>query len=491
VRSVGYVKLGNDDNIAVLTEEGLAGDFIDPDSGRVVLVGDVPAGHKIAVEGIPEDGKIIKYGHVIGYSTAPIGKGEWVHTSNVKSGLGVEWTPRWNGGKVDFHEEGADLSFMGYPRRDGRYGVRNDLWIIPTVGCINGLLQSEARRYPLPPWITDIKVLAHPYGCSQLGGDLDMTTKLLCGLAKNPNAAGVAVVGLGCENLTMDRLSGPLNARENVEFIVLQEERDDIEAVGGILDHLAEKAPRDRIEALLSELTIGVKCGGSDSFSSLTSNPLLGRVSDLLVASGGTVLATEIPEMFGAEDMITSRITERDVFDKFTTMIDWFKNYFVSYDQPVYENPSPGNKAGGITTLEEKSLGAVTKSGHGPVTDVLPYGTQSSRRGVNILFSPGNDLVSSTSLAAGGAQIVAFTTGRGTPFGTVVPTLKISSNTRLFENKRSWIDFDAGKVLGSGEWDRERDRLMKLILEIASGRKTKSEERSIAEIAIFKDGVIL
>jgi altronate hydrolase len=362
--------------------------------------------------------------------------------------------------------------------------------VIPAVGCINGELRALVREWPKPGWIDDVKVLEHPFGCSQLGGDLTMTADLLAGLARNPNAAGVLLAGLGCENLRLPMMLERLGGASHIRFLTLQ--TDGEEKVKPLLEELADAAPRKREPFPVSDLCVGVKCGGSDGYSGLTANPLVGRFSDRLAASGGTVLATEIPEMFGAEEEVAARIADKSEHDRFTSLIRWFRDYFVRHDQPIYENPAPGNREGGITTLEEKSLGAVEKSGSAPVTHILEYGQPVlPGGGVQITFAPGNDLVSCTALAASGAQIILFTTGRGTPFGTVVPCAKISTNSELAARHPGWIDFDAGSLLSGRTWEAETERLVRFVLSVAGGERVAHERKHSSEIAIFKDGVTL
>ena len=493
MRSLDALLLSDADNVMVLPEGGSAGSSIGP----LTLADDVLPGHKIARSAISSGDAVVKYGRAIGEATRNILPGEWVHEHNVKTRLGRDLNlPAWEPQDLPETFAGAGAGearyFMGYPRRSGRPGVRNDLWIIPTVGCVNGQIRWEAGTFGKPDWIDAVKVLEHPCGCSQLGSDLEMTGAILAGLARNPNAAGVLLVGLGCENLTLDSLKEAIIAEggaEDLRSVQLQSAHEG--ALTEALSELAEGAVRERMKCPEKDLTVGVKCGGSDGFSGLSANPLTGRFADWLVAQGGTVLATEIPEMFGAEEVIVSRIREKSVYDAFIAMDRWFRDYYVRHGQPIYENPSPGNRAGGITTLEEKSLGAEEKTGSGNVTSILRYGETSRGSGVQILFAPGNDLVSCTALAGGGAQIILFTTGRGTPFGSVVPTLKISTNRALFEKHRSWIDFDAGTLLEGETWEEATSRLVDAVLRTASGEPAAHERKKIGEIAIFKDGVIL
>ncbi|MDR3230817.1 MAG: altronate dehydratase family protein [Synergistaceae bacterium] len=499
------IHLNPADNVAILVRGGGRGDVVIPGERRVTLSQDVPGGHKIAVSAIPKGAPVVKYGHVIGAATHDIAPGDHVHEHNVATRLGATPEfPEWNAKAFLSSPPRLDAApvagtFNGYRRSSGRPGVRNDLWVIPTVGCVNGelraLIRDWEKDWKKPAWIDDVKVLEHPFGCSQLGGDLAMTADLLAGLARHPNAAGVLIAGLGCENLQLSMLLERLGASSRVRSLVLQDE--DEEALIPMLNELADAAPRAREPFPASELCVGVKCGGSDGYSGLTANPLAGRFSDRLVASGGTVIATEIPEMFGAEEVIVERIADKAVYDDFVALDRWFRDYFVRYGRPVYENPSPGNRAGGITTLEEKSLGAVEKSGNGRVTRVLKYGQPAlPGGGVQIAFAPGNDLVSCTALAAAGAQIVLYTTGRGTPFGTVVPSLKISSNSDLARRRPGWIDFDAGTLLsengdGGETFESATDRLVELVLRVAGGERVACERRGGGEIAIFRDGVTL
>jgi altronate hydrolase len=488
---ISAVLLGKGDNVAVLVDGGKKGDSFSQREERILLTEDIPPGHKVALEDIEEGSMILKYDHVIGIAKNFIPRGSRVHVHNVKThlepGTDLAFDPR----PVELEIGESAGTFKGFLRPDGRVGIRNELWVIPAVGCVNTVVQVLASRYEVPGWIDRVQVLSHPYGCSQLGRDLEFTADALAGLARNGNAAGVLIVGLGCENLQPEMMKERLADHPNIRFLQLQDVEDEESAFFRLLDELAADASRERVECPLYSLIIGVKCGGSDAYSSLTANPLVGYVADRVVSWGGTVLATEIPEMFGAEDMLVSRMSDRTVFDDFVNMINWFKDYFISYNQPIYENPSPGNKEGGITTLEEKSIGAVKKAGSGPVTDVLGYGRPSMKKGVNIVFSPGNDLVSTTALAASGAHIILFTTGRGTPFGSVVPTIKISTNSELARKKAGWIDFNAGTILDKGDWDSHILSLSELLKETASGKQTLNEKNGLFEISIFRHGVTL
>jgi altronate hydrolase len=495
--AIEYIRLNKADNVVALPWGGREGES----AGGVVLNEEIPPGHKVACSDIPEGGLVIKYGHPIGVAPRGIRRGDWAHEHNVKTRLAdSSGLPEWenakergakDGGTPDEEARAGAGTFWGFRRPSGRAGVRNDLWVIPSVGCVNGELRSILREYRKPVWVDAVRLLEHPYGCSQLGGDLEATKNALAGLAGNPNAGGALLVGLGCENLQVEELEE--RARElrqsGVRAISLQRNPG---GVLPLLDELAEDLPRVREEFPLSGLCVGVKCGGSDGYSGLTANPLVGYFSGWLARRGGAVLATEIPEMFGAEEFVASRIGDEAVFRDFIELDKWFRDYFTRYGQPIYENPSPGNKAGGITTLEEKSLGAVEKMGGAPVTRVLRYGEPAGGEGgVQIVFAPGNDLVSCTSLAASGAQIILFTTGRGTPFGSVAPTIKISTHTALWESHPGWIDFDAGGLLAGEPWEDAGARLVDFVLRVAGGEKTRHEKKDFGGIAIFKDGATL
>ncbi|MDR1730536.1 MAG: altronate dehydratase family protein [Synergistaceae bacterium] len=484
------IRLNAGDNVLVLVQGGKKGETVSSGGQQVTLSGDVPGGHKVASAAVPKGGLIIKYGHPIGVATRDIAPGDHVHEHNVATRLDPsQELPAWRPHQPP-RLDAAPIpgTFPGYRRPNGRPGVRNDLWLIPLVGCVNGELRAVVREWKKPDWIDDVKVLEHPFGCSQLGGDLAMTADLLAGLAQHPNAAGALLVGLGCENLQVPLMLERTGENPRIRSLVLQTEGE--EKVVPLLEELADAAPRKREPFPLSELCVGVKCGGSDGYSGLTANPLVGCFSNRLAASGGTVVATEIPEMFGAEDVVAERIASREVHEDFIRLIRWFRDYFVRYGQPIYENPAPGNRRGGITTLEEKSLGAVEKAGNAPVTHVLKYGQPiQPGGGVQITFAPGNDLVSCSALTASGAQILLFTTGRGTPFGSVVPCVKISTNSPLAEKHPNWIDFDAGTLLSGQTWEAATDRLADLVLRVAGGERVAHEKKLSGEITIFRDGV--
>lgn len=484
------------DNAAVAAAPLKRGEAAEINGLSLTLLSDIPAGHKLAVRDICAGENVVKYGFPIGRAKVDIKAGEHIHSHNLRSNLegllDYEYRPGF--------EEPAGKApgvFMGYRRPDGRVGIRNEVWIIPTVGCINSTvreIESRAQKY-LGGNIDGIYSFTHPYGCSQLGGDLEMTLNFLCGLINHPNAGAVLVAGLGCENGNIGELKKRLGEYDprRVKFLICQESQDEIAEGERLIEELAGYASGfSREECGTDKLVLGLKCGGSDGFSGLTANPLLGAVSDRIIAEGGTALLTEVPEMFGAETILMNRCRSREVFEKTVSLINDFKKYFMRYGEKTDENPSPGNKEGGITTLEEKSLGCIQKGGTAPVENVLDYAEQVSCRGLSLLKAPGNDLVAANALAASGAQIVLFTTGRGTPFGCPVPTVKISSNSGLFFKKPGWIDFDAGRLMTGSDISGLSREFYEYIIKLASGEiRAKSEAFDRRELAIFKDGVTL
>jgi len=492
------------DSVAVAVDgldAGEAGQLLGCGQGQAApALEAIPAGHKIALAPLAQGQPVIKYGLPIGLARDPIPAGAWVHSHNLESGLegARSYQPSapfvWSGREAArelLARAGVPDVFQGY-RREGSCGIRNEVWVIPAVGCVNRSAQMIAelgrQEFGLEAF-----AFGHPYGCSQLGDDLEATRVILAGLAAHPNAAGAIVVSLGCESNTLPEFKAAIGpSGERVRFIHLQTAEDEEAAARAELAALAALIGARRREPLpLAELTIGIKCGGSDGFSGITANPLVGRVCELLVAAGGSVLMTEVPEMFGAETELMARAGSAEVFADEVKMVNAFKDYYIAHGQPVFENPSPGNREGGITTLEEKSLGCIRKAGLVPVMDVIPYGGRRRVRGLTLIAGPGNDLVSATALTAAGAQLILFTTGRGTPFGAPAPTLKIASNTGLAERKPRWIDFDAGRVLAGASFDDLALELFRLVVDVAGGRPVQAERGGYREIAIFKDGVTL
>ncbi|HAQ57362.1 MAG TPA: altronate hydrolase [Acholeplasmatales bacterium] len=488
-----YVVIHPADNVMVSLVQVTPGMVLN----GLVIRESVPKGHKIALRDIAAGEAIIKYGASIGRAESPIAAGSHVHVHNVKTTLGGVESYEYHPAFAPRPAVPPSRTVRLYPRSTGEFGVRNELWIIPTVGCINTEAQKLAAAFAASHPETDnydgIYVFGHPYGCSQMGDDLLNTRATLQNIALNPNAGGILVLGLGCENNQVSAFRDSF-AYDPVRFrfLAMQDVKDERAAVAKLLGELHQNLLHDRrVETSIAKLRIGLKCGGSDGLSGITANPLIGRFADWLTAHGGTGVLTEVPEMFGAETILMARAASKDVFDKAVAMIDGFKEYYLSHGQVVYDNPSPGNKAGGITTLEDKSLGCTQKGGTGMVTDVLGRDERIRVAGLNLKTAPGNDLVSVTALGSAGCQIVLFSTGRGTPFGGFVPTVKLSTNTELYEKKPNWIDFDAGSLVTGAAWDETLEQLIGLVVAVADGKKTNNEKNDYREIAIFKDGVTL
>ena len=494
-----FIKINPADNVAVAIHDVEAGGCFDIDGVQIVPQTLIPSGHKVALKDLAEGEDVIKYGFPIGHLLQAVPQGGLIDHSVLKTNLEGLLEYSYQPDLTEIAPAVEQATFNGYRRADGRAGIRNELWIIPTVGCVNGVAQSIQKLFEKElaeyPSIEKVIAFPHNYGCSQLGGDHENTRKILADMVHHPNAAGVLVVALGCENNQLSafrELVGEVD-ETRVKFMESQKiQGDEVEYGLNLLRDIAQAAKEDKREPVpVSELKVGLKCGGSDGFSGITANPLLGRFSDWIVAQGGTTVLTEVPEMFGAETILMSRCQDEATFDKTVHLINDFKAYFMKNDQPVYENPSPGNKAGGISTLEEKSLGCTQKSGNSIVRDVLLYGDRLKTKGLNLLSAPGNDLVASTALAATGCQVVLFTTGRGTPFGTFVPTAKISTNSTLAANKPLWIDFNAGEIVDGKPVAEVDNAFIDFVLGVASGDLVNNEKSGYSEIAIFKSGVTL
>ena len=489
---IKFIKIHPEDNVAVAIHPVSKGEVFE----NITVLEDIPQGHKIALKNINEGENVIKYGFPIGHATKTINPGEWTHTHNMTTNLEGEIKYTYN---PDFKylTPKKPHTFLGYNRKDGRAGIRNEIWIIPTVGCVNDVAKAlvNENQHLVKGTIDGLYTFTHPYGCSQTGEDHAQTKKLLAALAKHPNAGSVLILSLGCENLTHEQFLEELGDfdHDRIKFLICQDVDDEIAEGNKILQECADYASQFHREEISTEkLLIGMKCGGSDGLSGITANPLVGKFSDMLIAEGGSTILTEVPEMFGAENFLMNRCVTKEVFDKASDMLNGFKNYFIRHNEVVYDNPSPGNKQGGITTLEDKSCGCVQKGGSAPISDVIGYGELVKTNGLNMLYGPGNDLVSSTALTASGAQLILFTTGRGTPFGAPAPTMKISTNSELANKKKTWIDFNAGVVAdGTRTIDEAAEDLMDLILKTASGKPTKTEQKGFREIAIFKEGVTL
>lgn len=498
-----YIRINPNDNVAVALKDLPCGLTVDMGKEKISAISKVPMGHKIALRDIKEGDDIIKYGFPIGHALRDIKAGELIDHNIISTNLS---------GKLDYsdisitkhdsdYEKKGDgqLTFDGYLRKDGQVGIRNEIWVIPTVGCVNGIVKQIVDRLNIETQsegIDGIFGFPHNYGCSQLGEDHDNTRKILCDMVHHPNAGGILVIGLGCENNAphiFEKYCGDYD-RDRVKFMVCQEvEGDEVEEGLKILRNLYDNAKDMNCTSVpLSKLRVGLKCGGSDGLSGITANPLLGAFSDFLCEQQeGTAVLTEVPEMFGAETILMERSADTHVLDDTIRLINDFKEYYLSHGEPVGENPSPGNKAGGISTLEEKALGCTQKSGNSTVCGVLQYGDRLSSHGLNLLSAPGNDLVASTALGACGCQMVLFTTGRGTPFGSFVPTIKISSNTELARRKPKWIDFNAGLLIEDKSMQELLSQFIQYVIEVASGKLVNSEKSGIHEIAIFKNGVTL
>lgn len=489
------IKIHENDNVAIAMTPLAKDSERQVANQKVQLIEEIPQGHKFALQDIQEGEPVIKYGYPIGIATKAIKAGEWIHTHNIKTGLGelleYTYTPQ-----VVPIEPTEKASFMGYVRENGKVGIRNDIWIVPTVGCVNSIADQIIKQSLslVEGKVDSIHSFAHPYGCSQMGDDHVNTQKALAALVNHPNAGGVLVLGLGCENNNIPefkKMIGEYDERR-VKFLQCQDLEDEIEAGVEIIEELIDYAAQYKREPVdASELVIGLKCGGSDGLSGITANPLVGKFSDILISKGGSTILTEVPEMFGAETLLMGRCINEEVFKDTVNLVNGFKDYFKKHDQVIYENPSPGNKKGGISTLEDKSLGCTQKGGSAPVVDVLSYTEPLSTKGLNLLEAPGNDLVAATSLALSGAHIVLFTTGRGTPFGSPVPTIKISTNDALYNKKTNWIDFNAGSLVSGTTMEDLSKEFFEYVLKVASGEETKSEKSGCRDLAIFKQGVTL
>jgi altronate hydrolase len=498
MKQATFLKINPADSVVVCLVEKKKGDIISIDGQDIVLNQDTPAGHKVLIKDVRQGENIIKYGYPIGHALTDMKAGDWVNENNLKTNLKgtLEYTYTPVNEQLNIRKE--NRNFKGYRRKNGDVGVRNELWIVPTVGCVNGIAERLAKKLREETGcegLDNIYCWHHNYGCSQLSGDHENTRKVLRDICLHPNAGGVLVLGLGCENNQPDdfmQLLGDYD-HDRIRLLVTQKvDGDEVEAGLQILRELYAIACQDKREDVpVSELRVGLKCGGSDGFSGITANPLVGEFSDWLVAQGGTSVLTEVPEMFGAETILMNRCETPELFQQTVSMINNFKEYFLSHGEPVGENPSPGNKAGGISTLEDKALGCTQKCGRAPVSGVMEYGDRLQNRGLNLLSAPGNDLVAATALASCGCHLVLFTTGRGTPFGTFVPTMKIATNPTLAARKPQWVDFSAGQLVEGRTMQELLPEFIDKVLSVASGEQARNEENDYREISIFKNGVTL
>ena len=484
-------KINGNDNVAIALESLAKGEKVD----GITLLDDIPFGHKVLLKDMKSGENIIKYNEPIGHLTRDCKMGEHIHEHNLKTNLSdiVEYK---FAGDNEYKPKNCEITFNGYLRNDNKAATRNEIWIIPTVGCVNNTAKrlEKIGQEIIGERCDGVFAYAHPFGCSQLGDDQENTRKILASLANHPNAGGVLIVSLGCENTnvkTFKKYLGNYN-ESRIKFLVTQDCEDELEEGKKLIKELYDYVKDFKREPIpLNKLIIGYKCGGSDAFSGICANALCGRLTDRVTSFGTSAILTEVPEMFGAETLLMQRCKNRETFDKCVDMINSFKQYFFSHNQECYENPSPGNHDGGITTLEEKSLGCIQKGGKAIITDILEYGEHCKKPGLSLLTGPGNDIVSVTSLTAAGANIILFTTGRGTPLGAPVPTVKISSNSSLYRRKSNWIDFNAGELINNRDFENITEEILNLVIEVASGKKTKNEIKSYRDISIFKDGVIM
>ncbi|MFA4046192.1 altronate dehydratase [Prevotella sp. PCHR] len=493
-----FIKINPADSVVVCLRQLNKGETINVDNKEVCVLQDTPAGHKILINDTNKGDNIIKYGYPIGHAMEDLKAGTWVNENNLKTNLSGTLSYEYKPVDEKLNIEKVQRTFKGYVRKNGEVGIRNEVWIVPTVGCVNGIAERLAELLTKETNLEGIDAVHawhHNYGCSQLSEDHENTRKVLRDMVLHPNAGAVLVLSLGCENNQPDQFEKLLGDydKDRIKFLITQNVKgDEVEEGMKILRSLYEIAKKDeRTECPLSELRVGLKCGGSDGFSGITANPLVGELSDFIVAQGGTSILTEVPEMFGAETILMNRCETPELFEQTVKLVNDFKEYFLSHGEPVGENPSPGNKAGGISTLEDKALGCTQKCGRAPVSGVLGYGDRLKTKGLNLLSAPGNDLVASTALASAGCQIVLFTTGRGTPFGTFIPTMKISTNTNLYNNKPNWIDFNAGELIEGTDMPALLQKFVDKIIAVANGEKTCNEKNGYREISIFKNGVTL
>ena len=498
MKQTTVLKINKADSVVVCLRPLQKGEIINVDGEDLTILQDTPSGHKILIHDTEEGVDIIKYGYPIGHAKVNLKAGEWVNENNLKTNLAGTLEYTYSPVNEDINIENENKKFKGYLRKSGDVGTRNEIWIVPTVGCVNGVaerLVNKLKEETKLEGVDAIHAWHHNYGCSQLSDDHENTRKILRDICLHPNTGGVLVLSLGCENNQPDKFMEMLGDydKDRIKLLVTQKVKgDEVEEGMKILRELYSLAKEDKREDVaLSKLSIGLKCGGSDGFSGITANPLVGEFSDWLVAQGGTSVLTEVPEMFGAETILMNRCKTPELFNKTVSLINSFKEYFISHGEPVGENPSPGNKAGGISTLEDKALGCTQKCGRAKVNGVLEYGEILHNNGLNLLSAPGNDLVASTALASAGCQLVLFTTGRGTPFGTFVPTMKISTNSTLFDNKPNWIDFNAGELIEGSDMKDVLNKFIYKVISVASGEFVRNEINEYREISIFKNGVTL
>lgn len=491
------IKLHASDNVAIAMRDIAAGEIISVDGSDLHINEAIVKGHKIALTDFKKDEHVTKYGAPIGYALQEIKRGDWIHTHTIKTNLSDELQYTYQPEFIEQHPPIASPEVNIYRRANGDVAIRNEIWLIPTVGCVNGMIAQMKKEFLQQNPDVDIDgihVFPHQFGCSQLGDDLETTRVLLQNMVLHPNAGGALVVGLGCENNQLSVFKDGLGDFDDkrVKFLITQQAEDEIEEGVQLLEQIYSEVKKDKREkGTLSEIKFGLECGGSDGLSGITANPMLGYFSDYLIAQGGTTVLTEVPEMFGAETILMSRCKDKKTFYDLVDMVNDFKRYYSDHNQPIYENPSPGNKDGGITTLEDKSLGCTQKAGSSKVQAVLKYGQRLSVPGLNLLDAPGNDPIATSALASAGCHMVLFTTGRGTPYGGFVPTLKISTNSELANKKKRWIDFDAGILINDTTMEEAHEQFIQLLVAVVNGQETCNEKNDIREVAIWKKGVTL
>ncbi|RJE79015.1 UxaA family hydrolase [Paracoccus sp. JM45] len=469
------------DNVAILTKKGIA-----------------PAGHKIARADIAFGQAILKYGQIIGYATADITAGDHVHSHNCafgkhdrnyRSGSGLAAAKA-----VLARYEAPEMTFYGYHRADGRVGTRNFIALVSTVNCSATVIRRAAEELRIEgaladyPNVDGVVAFAHGSGCGMAdhGPGWDALQRVLTGHAGHPNVGAALFVGLGCEVMQISRMKRDLGQAARFHGLSIQENggtRRTINAIKGRVRQLLPQVDAERrATAGVAHLRIGLQCGGSDGFSGITANPALGVACDMLAAQGASVVLSETPEIFGAERLLLDRAASPDIAGKLLERLDWWQDYAARNGASLDNNPSPGNKAGGLTTILEKSLGAVAKAGGTPLNAVLEYGQTITAAGLNFMDTPGYDPVSVTGQIAGGAQLIVFTTGRGSAFGSKpAPTIKLATNDALFSAMRDDMDLNCGDVLTGVSLTEKAGQIVDMILAVASGQHSKSEALGLGD----------
>lgn len=496
------IKLYPQDTVALATSELKKGQTVTVDGETITLLDDIPNAHKIALKDFETGEAVRKYDNIIGYASKPIKKGEWIHSHNEVTGLGKSKEYTYDFNPISIFPGESDKTFMGYDRADGGAGIRNHLAIISTVFCANGPLRKLARmaeaKYPATENFDGIIAFDQEFGCSQTGKDLVTTCKIIAGIAKNANFGGVLLVSNGCEMAipsVLEQYMGDYD-KKRIRTLTLQEVEDEFTAGMELIDEIMEEMKDDKRTPInINRLHIAMNCGGSDGYSGITANTLLGTLCDTLVKEGAIMNMTEVPEMMGAEHILMNRAADKSIFDDIVKMMYDYDAYFARYGEKAADNPTQGNKAGGLTTLEEKSLGCIQKGGHCAVMEVLEYGERATKNGFVLVSGPGNDLAGVSGQIAAGAVLTIFTTGRGTPCGFAGPTFRLASNTALATRKSNWIDYDAGRLLTAKtpeEVEALNKELYDAIMATVNGQyRTRTEENGYYILGALKDGVTL